>query len=216
MTSKLALYNGALRHCGERRLASLTENREPRRYLDEAWNDDFIKKLLEAGYWKFALRTTKLEIDPAVVVEFGYRNGFAKPTDMVQIAQISADEYFNTPLLGYTEEQDWLFSDVDIIYLQYVSIDDNYGSDLTKWTGAFSDFAEADLAVRIIRRLTQKDGDEAWNKMFKLRRRLLTTAKSLDAMAGPTKFMPEGSWVSARRGGGGGRGDGGNRGSLIG
>jgi hypothetical protein len=36
--SKLKLYNDALGILGERRLASLTENREPRRVLDEVWD----------------------------------------------------------------------------------------------------------------------------------------------------------------------------------
>jgi len=212
MTSKLALYNGALRHCGERRLASLSENREPRRYLDEAWANDYIKGLLESGLWKFALRSTKLDPDPGVTIEFGYRNAFAKPEDMVRIAAVSADEYFNTPLLNYSEEGDWLYADVDPMYLSYVSSDEDYGEDLTRWTKAFTDFAEADLAVQVIKRLTQDK--EEWDRMFKLRRKLLTDARSLDAMADPTKFLPQGSWVSARRGGR--DNDGGNRGSLIG
>lgn len=212
MTSKLALYNGALRHCGERRLASLTENREPRRYLDEAWGDDFIKGLLEEASWKFALRSTELVPDPSVTPQSGYTNAFEKPTDMVRIAMLCADDRYQTPLLEYDQELGWLFADRDPIYLKYVSIDEDYGLDLSSWTKAFVDFAEVDLALRIVKRLTQDK--EEWERLFKLRKRLKIDAASLDAMADPTKFFPPGSWVSARRGGGGG--DRGNRGSLIG
>ena len=39
MASKLSIYNGALRAIGERRLASLTEDRASRRELDDAYDD---------------------------------------------------------------------------------------------------------------------------------------------------------------------------------
>lgn len=214
MTSKLALYNGALRLCGERRLASLTENREPRRYLDEAWADDFIIGVLEKGMWKFALRSTKLDPDSNVTVEFGHTNAFAKPDDMVRIAAISSDEFFNTPLLAYNEERSWLFASSEPLYLRYVSSHADYGADISRWTKAFSDFAESELALAIIKRLTQDKSE--WEKMHKLNRSLLTSARSLDAMADPTKFLPRGDWVSSRIGGNLVRRDGGNRGGLIG
>jgi hypothetical protein len=35
--SQLFIYNEALGHLGERRLANLSENREPRRVLDSYW-----------------------------------------------------------------------------------------------------------------------------------------------------------------------------------
>ena len=38
-SDRLDVYNGALRRLGSRRLASLTENREPRRVLDDIWNN---------------------------------------------------------------------------------------------------------------------------------------------------------------------------------
>jgi len=214
MTAKLALYNGALRLCGERRLASLTENREPRRYLDEVWADDFVKGILEKGTWKFALRSTKLDPDSNVTVEFGHTHAFAKPDDMVRIAAVSSDEFFNTPLLAYNEEQSWLFSSTNPLYLRYVSSDTNYGADMSRWTKAFSDFAEADLALAIIKRLTQDKSE--WDRLAKLHRSILTIARSLDAMADPTKFLPRGDWVSSRIGGNLVRRDGGNRGGLIG
>jgi len=39
-TSRLKLYNDALTACGESHLASLTEDREPRRLLDHVWDEN--------------------------------------------------------------------------------------------------------------------------------------------------------------------------------
>ena len=38
MITRLQLYNSALLLLGERNLASLSENREPRRLLDHVWD----------------------------------------------------------------------------------------------------------------------------------------------------------------------------------
>ena len=65
MTDKLSIYNGALSILGERRLASLTENREPRYKLDDVWDNNFVRRLLQMGQWQFAQRTVQL---PGVVV----------------------------------------------------------------------------------------------------------------------------------------------------
>ena len=81
MTSKLTLFNGALRLLGERRLASLTEDRPARRYLDDAWDDGLVDDALEQGFWNFATRTVQMTASTSVEPEFGYRYAFQKPDD---------------------------------------------------------------------------------------------------------------------------------------
>lgn len=213
MTTRLALYNGALRHCGERKLASLTENREPRRLLDTAWDGGAVNFVLEQGFWRFASRMKKIDSDPSVTVEFGHKNAFAKPDDLRRLCAISADEYFNTPLTAYSEEGEWWYADVDPVYIKYVSSDTEYGGDLSRWPENFSRYVEAHLAVEIIDRLSQNE--TKLDKLYKIERLLLTRARSSDAMSGPTQFPPTGAWVSARANNSPRR-DGGNRGGLIG
>lgn len=216
MATQLAIYNDALRHCGERTLASLVENREPRRLLDSIWNGgdghDFIKYCLEQGYWKFASRTSKLTADPGIAPSFGFQNGFEKPTDWVRLAEISTDEYFSSNLLQYTDETGYLFADDEEIYVRYISDDTAYGRDLTLWPMSFTYYVGAQLGSMACLRLTQDSDKET--KLFKLADLKLTQARSNDALAGPTKFMPTGTWVNSRRGGSGS--DRGNRGRLIG
>lgn len=216
MTTRLKVYNGALRRIGDRQLASLNENSESRRVLDEIWDDGFVNSVLEMGYWRFATRTVRIEKDPNVSPSFGYRNAFLEPEDYLRTCEISADEYFNTPLLAYQNEGPYIFTDIEPIYLRYVSNGAAYGGDLSRWTESFTQFVEAQMALLACERLTQNATKE--EKLERTVRQLLANARSKDAMEGPTKFMPPGRWSGAREGGhgGGGRRDWGNRGRLRG
>lgn len=78
---QLSLYNNALTVLGERKIASLTENREPRRVLDDVWSGA-VKYCLEQGQWKFAIRTSKLTYSTDVNPVFGYRRAFERPSEI--------------------------------------------------------------------------------------------------------------------------------------
>lgn len=213
-TSRLTIYNNALLECGERELAPLAENREPRRLLDRVWDGGAVDYCLGQGMWKFAKRTVELAPEVSITPGFGYSNAYEIPTDFIRTAAISADEYLQTPLLQYTQEQNYWFADVSPLYVSYISNDANYGGDLSLWPLDFTRYVEAYLASMIVRRLTQNESD--WERLFKLAAFRLKEARSSDAMEGPSTFPPQGSWVSARRGRSSGRYERGNRGSLTG
>ncbi len=90
--TRLKIYNGALMRCGERALANLTENREPRRLLDTVWQDNGVRYCLEQAQWKFAMRASHFTYDPTVSPSFGYAHGFAKPTDWVATSGVCTDD----------------------------------------------------------------------------------------------------------------------------
>lgn len=209
MTTKLDVYNGTLRLCKERRLASLAENREPRRLLDDAW-DSSVRKCLQMGQWAFGTRTQRLDYTPSIEPDFGYRRAFNQPDDMVRVTAICSDEYFNCPLLQYADERHYWYADLDTIYVRFVSDDADYGLDLSLWPESFVQYLQADLADEIVGNLTGADSA----KVEKATKKAKTQALSLDAMNKPTTFPPPGSWVSARQNGY--RGDRGNTGRLIG
>lgn len=201
MATKLSLYNGALRLCRERKLASLSENREPRRLLDDAWGDGStvgsVRRCLELGQWTFATRTVRLDSSPSVQPDFGYRYAFDQPADMVDVCGLWTDEHGQCPLLAYVDERHYWYADIDPIYASYVSNDAEYGADLSLWPQTFADFVEADLADQVVGSLTGADSKYVADKLKERRK----DAKSGDAMRKPTRFMPAGSWSSARGGG---------------
>ena len=214
ITDRLQVYNTALLLCGERSLGSLTEDREPRRNLDQAWNGGAVDKCLEEGQWRFAMRTVQIDSDPSIAPDFGYRNAFNKPEDWVVTSAVCEEEYFRTPLTAYTDEADCWFSDLDTIYVKYVSNDVLWGMNIGKWPQAFADFVSAHLASRIIIKLSESE--EKMKAIMGLREKFKREAKNAAAMSEPTRFAARGTWSRARTKGSK-RSDGGNiNGNLIG
>lgn len=211
MTTQLSVYNEALRFLGERRLASLSEDREPRYLLDGVWDDNAVDYCLEQGLWNFATRTIEITYDPDVTPAFGYTYAFNKPSDFIRTAMVCCDENFTVPLLNHSDERDFWFSDLDTLYIKYISNDSEYGGDLSIWPQTFVKFFAAWMGLEIAPTLKKDDKVEALEAKM-LRR--LTDARSKDAMTSPTKFPATGSWVSSRFGHS--RGDRGVRSRLIG
>lgn len=218
---RLKLYNGALLLCKSRALGSLTENREPRYLLDQVWQDDGVRACLEMGQWRFAIRGTRMDYDPAVTPDWGPRRAFEKPTDWVSISGLCSDEYFKNPLMQYKDETGWIFCDLDQIYARYVSDDANFGRNMAIWPPSFTEFVKAYFASKVVGKLSN-DKDLVAG-ILAPRRGLLAqaelTAKNRDAQNDPPKPLAQGSWTRARQGTGrfgGPLGDGGNSGSLIG
>jgi hypothetical protein len=59
MATKLQIYNAALRHLGDLRLATITDDVEARYELDEVWSR-VVEHCFTLGLWNFATRTQQL------------------------------------------------------------------------------------------------------------------------------------------------------------
>jgi hypothetical protein len=220
---RLALYNAALLLCGERFLASLVEDREPRRLLDQVYNTNGVDYLLEQGQWFFAMRTVMIDYDPAIAPTFGYRKAFTKPSDWRQTCAVCSDEFFRTPLLGYADEPGGWYADITPIYVKYISNDLAFGGDLSKWPASFCDYAAAYFATRIISKLA---GDKSAQETALygppgqpekgILGRTKHAAKTQAAFGQPPQYVAQGNWTRARRGRRSGYNDRGNTGSLTG
>lgn len=213
MATQLSLYNDALLLCGERFLSSLTEEREPRRLLDQVWSNGGIDACLEMGQWNFAMRTVMIDYDPSIEPDFGYNRAFQKPDDWILTSALCSDEFFTSPNIRHVDEAGYWYADIDALYVRYVSNDTDYGMDLNKWPESFREFVAAHFANKIIYKLASSQDDR--DRIAKLCKEALKTAKSRAAMAEPTSFPARGAWVSARNRYPNRR-DGGNTGSLIG
>lgn len=215
MPDKLSIYNGALNILGERKLADLTENREPRYQLDDVWDNDFIDRVLQMGQWNFASRSVNLTASTDVTPSFGYQYAFDKPpTDFIRTMMVCYDEYFDRPITRYSDEGQWIFCDTEEIYLKYVSNDTEFGADFSLWPPNFTEMVEHYMAYKVAPRLAGLDFNErALEAKFE---RTLSKAEATDAMESPAKFAPVGGWVRSREGFRSGRRDRGNRSQLIG
>lgn len=196
MASQLGIYQEALEHLGERPLASLAEDREPRRALDSAW-ERTVEFCLEQGYWNFALRSVELEYEPAIDPAFGFTRAFTKPTDWVRTFVVSETEdyVFNEGFLFADENHYWL-ADIDTLYVRYVSDDEDFGWNITKWPNTFSAYVALALARRICKRIT--NSESTFETLFKLESRAKMEAMSKDAQNEGPQRPPWGTWVRSR------------------
>lgn len=212
MATRLKIYNDALIICGEATLSGLTDIVEPRYLLDNVWDNDGVKYCLEAGQWRFAVRSQRIDYTTTISPDFGYNRAFTKPSDWCVTVALCSDEYFNVPLLHYVDESAYWYADLDEIYVRFVSNDSSFGGDLSLWSAHFARFVAAHFASRIIMKLTSDENKRA--QVIALEEKFRKEAKSRDAMADPTRFPAQGSWNASRRGGT--RRDRGNRNDLIG
>lgn len=200
MTTRLELYNLTLAHLRERKLGSLTQNCEPRRVLDDFY-DQAVREAIEAGLWNCMLRSMQIDASTTIIPQFGWLYAFEIPDDWVRTVVISSEETLTDPLLDYNEEAGIWFANFSPLFVKYVSNGPQYGGDLGRWTGNFTAYVSLLLAEyacgRVTGATTLLDGPNGISKRLTKAR---TKAKSNDAMNQPPGQMPTGTWARSRRG----------------
>jgi hypothetical protein len=200
MADKLSLYNLALGHLQERRLKSLAEEREPRRVLDDYW-DQVAAYCLERKFWNFIYRTVAIDASSTVVPAFGYLYAFTIPIDWIRTRKISGVETLDPPLLQYVEEAGYWYANITPIYVQYNSRDPLYGLNLGAWPASFTDYVALRLASQSCKRITgKKDLLEGPDGLLTQEKKAYMVASANCAMNEAIGFRPQGSWTRARRG----------------
>ncbi len=190
---QLRTYKGSLRKLG---LPSLSEIPVELQYrMTEIWDDQFVDQVLQEGQWNFAIRTVKVDYDASIEPDFGYRYGFAKPSDWLRTVGVASDGHFYAPPEYYEDEGEYWWSDLQEMYIRYISNGSSYGTNYASWPEKFQQYVEWELAKQIqpiaTTELSTKDA-------FALCERALMEARSVDSMNQPNKRPPVGSWAGAR------------------
>jgi hypothetical protein len=217
MTDKLTLYNLALGHLNERRLASLNEQREPRRVLDDYYAS-VTGFCLERKIWNFMLRTVEIDASSTVTPAFGYNFAFKIPNDWVRTRWVSVSPQMQPPLNDFREETGYWYANATPLFISYSSNDPLYGMNLGAWPASFEDYVALRLAAKACGRITGKSellpGPEG---LLKREEKAYKIASANCAMNEAVGFAPVSSWVRARRGSGrSGNSDDNPGGSLLG
>lgn len=219
MTDRLSLYNMALGHLQEGRLRDLNENREPRRVLDDFWDQE-LAYCLERKFWNFAYRAVSIDASTTVAPGFGYLYAFKIPNDWIRTRRLSSVPTFDPPLLQVAEEAGYWYTNIAPLYVQYNSSDPLYGMNLGKWPASFTDYAALRLARKACGRIAAKadllPGPEG---LIEQEAKAYKIAAANCAMNEAVGFAPLSGWVRSRRGYGAGLpgpgGDAPTGGSLI-
>jgi len=186
-TNQLALYNIAIQSIGQRTLDSTSEKRPERRALDKVWDRaaGAVEYFLEQGLWDHAMERSLLA--PTTTPEFGYTYGYTVPTDLVRLAQISADADFADPLLRYEIEGSDLLAEATAVYVRYVSNSTTKGNDLSLWPETFTLWAGHWLGTQIAPGFVDPQIIPALEQRTEA---LLTNARAKDASQGQRPWPP--------------------------
>lgn len=198
MATKLQLYNLALSHMKATALAAVDEAREARYTLDTWW-DITVAEMLEAGFWKFALRTVSITENTSVTPEFGYSSVFDKPNDWVRTYLVSQSEMLNPPLDDWLEETQYFHANASPLYLRYLSNASTHGMDMEQWTSRFNIALSYKLAAYCCPTIMGSSDSEK-ERLKKDAADAVSSALSFEALREPNKRPPDGQWNKARFG----------------
>lgn len=200
MTDKLSLYNLALAHLRERRVAALSEQREPKRVLDDLYAQE-VAYCLERKLWNFGYRAEQIDASTTLTPTFGFLFAFKIPDDWIRTRRLSATPTFDPPLFQVMEEAGYWYANLTPIFVQFNSSDGGYGMNLGKWPASFTDYVSKRLARVAAGRIAGKEELLAGPQgLIKEEERAYKIAAANCAMNEAVGFQPQGSWVRSRRG----------------
>lgn len=195
--SKLTLYNAALIEMKATPLVDLSEVNEASLVLDVLY-EQTLAEMLEAGFWKFAIRSVQIDADADITPAFGEAFAFNFPDDWVKTYVAAGDEMFATPLENLKEEAHLYFADIDPIFVRYVSnSDDGFGMDFTRWTARFHQATAMELAWKACPKAAGSS-ENLREEIEKNKVIALGKALAFEAHREPTKRLPEGKWNKVR------------------
>lgn len=196
MTTKLSIWNDALRAIGELRLASLTEDIEARYVLDDAW-DDAVAFMFTEGLWNFATKTQEITSDLGQPPIPGWSYTFDKPSGWLRTIAVSNTSLFSEEA-NYRDEGNRIYANVDTLYIRFISNANAVDDQIVNWPPAFSQAVSAYLAKICAQRISGSDAKaDALDAEYT---KALASAKNKDAMDQAKVYLRPGSWVRAMRG----------------
>lgn len=194
-TSQLDIYNGALRWLEKRKLFSITENREPRRYLDDEYADN-NKFCLAKGNWNHSMKSVQMGPSSTIIPNFGFYFAYPKPLDCNHVFMISGNEGFDPLLREWDDKNGIWYANAGYLFVRYVSEDPNYGMNLALWPPKFVNYVEARLAWCCAKRLKGKE--DLVEDLEAYVKSAMRDAVNSDSQDLPPGRPPFGTWVLAR------------------
>jgi len=196
------IYNQALQILGVEEINSNTDDSMRKVKLDVALAADLVESLLEDTSWHWAITTAKIQENPSLEPEWGYRTVFDKPDDMQRLDGVFHDEYLQVPLKQYKDEGAYIFAEQNEIYIQYV--DRRFLTDPASWPIHFKRL----VATALARDTAASFGKSAQEKYEILAafKEAQITSKNIDVMQSPPRIISNGSWTRSRTSGSRNRG----------
>lgn len=178
MATKLSLYNDALLLLGQRRLSSDTEDRMPRYYLDDQYNEGAIDYCLEVVQPAYARKHSAITAI-APPADTTYTGRFNLPSDFNSLVEVFSDGKFEDEVSRFVRESTYLLADFSTLYIRYVQ--DFTTTGLTNMPASFARVVAAYLARELSIKIDPDVYDDL-DALFKLR---VQQAKEIDGLNEP-------------------------------
>jgi len=149
--TQLGLYNDALLLLGQRQLSGLTEEREPRRRLDDIWGIEALEFCLEVSKPLFARETNTLS-SPTTSSEHGLDSVHSLPSDYLSMVAVYSDDKLDQPLNRFIIENRTVACEFSTIYVRFVS--STLATTYASWTPSFTKVVAAYLARELAERIS--------------------------------------------------------------
>jgi hypothetical protein len=186
-----AIYNNALMILGLDEINSNTDDSDRKVKLDVARSSNLIEYLLEKTGWHWAIQSYQAQYNPSLEPEWGYNRVFDKPDDLHRLDGIFEDEMMQTPLKTYKDEGEYIYTNINTIYIQFVS--NGYLTTPSYWPSYFRRLVAAAMARDVAMSLGVDPRIPAT-----LYEEIEYEAKNIDIMQSPPRKISTGSWVRAR------------------
>lgn len=143
---QVSLYNNALVAIGERKLSSISEDREPRHKLDTIWNLGAVEYCLDLIKPHWATTVVKLN-SPSASAQHDLDEVHTLPAAYLSLVGLYSDSKLDQPVNRYIIEGRTIACEYDPVYLRYVS--NAPASSFTNWTPNFAQVVVAYLAKEL-------------------------------------------------------------------
>lgn len=191
-TAWFQVYNDALYCMGVPQLISVNDDSDRRVALDNVLNQGAVEYLMENTQWHWSNTTRRIDYNPSLEPEWGYRYGFDKPSDLERVAGVFTDEYQQSPLRDYQDEGDYIFAEIQTIYLSYIVAP--MLTDPTLWPAYFRKMLAGYLAKEAAPAIQGAIANLA-EARYEERRRV---AINNDAVSQPPRKIANSNWTRAR------------------
>jgi hypothetical protein len=193
----MKIYNDALLILGVDAIASISDDSIRKNKLDLARDAKIVESVLEDNGWGFGSQSDQIFFDPGIEPAWGYQYACQKPADLHRMDGVYSDEFFRNPIREYIDEDGYIFSSHQTIYIEYVST--SFLTDPALWPAYFGRMVAGRMAVdagkAIMKHHPEADLESAANQYINRRKEAMST----DAINSPPKIIGQGSWSRTRR-----------------
>jgi hypothetical protein len=212
MATKLQIWKQALVHLEKATITTLTDDVEARYVFENAWAGA-VEEAFNSGDWNFAKASAALSPNGALTPAVGWTYAFDYPAGWLRTVTVSNRPDFGT-FHDYGDQGGNLHANTPTLYLRFISSVNAADDKISTWPTMFWRYVALKLAFDTCGKLTS--GDTLEDKLSKRMERALMQAKNIDARNENNKVIEPGTWLRARRGGGGIGGSCDNGGTLVG